>query len=798
MAEFEELRLTVSLVDNASAGLSRLRSEFGQLINTTNQMAAGITASTTAVVAFGNASATAAPQVRAANVQMRELQRAATDTGRALSQMGMLAKQGFSGMPQMAILLWDASRGVSQMAQGMAAISPTARVATLALGGITLGVVAVGAAAIAYGVSVFRMAKEMDALEKTSKTLGISFATLKGAQDQAKAVGESADTVTRNFQGIQAAQLDLFNRNSQLKNKLLTQGVGEEWIKAFSTAEPREAFNMIRSFSKRLEKSLTDQGWTTSAAAAMAAQFAQEFGVTVGDLPELKPLSPEAAADMERVKVLSVEVMEVWNPLSVKLEKMALEGLHEELPYLVEALKHTDAIIEQIKIEMRTVGQVFKTIKWVFDMINHPIDTLTKLSEDQETKDKIVDFLDPAIRRHLAPVTRKPGGAQKFADIGPSGGGGEPDWAGGGGGRDWSWMRRSENIEDRRDEAQSPEGLLADATENDVTETGKLTQQLARLNSFFDRQEAQSLGGGGTGAGGGSGGGGSGLALFGGGAAFSGGGGNYGGASRGERGGGGSRSGDSAAPAETSRATVTGAQDSSARYGDTPMRTSGARGKINDNDLYKNLYNNVPSELIGVVPKDGARFGIKTGSREEWAKLQFKLAQQESGGSTTPASEAGHTGTAGLYQFEQKDLDRWGGKGKVTDPNAQIRAMNNVFKKKIIEDNAIGGQDSWPGRSNYGAGAYFGPLRDAGVNRGRIARHEAAGERVAAANRAELDRASTTTANNPSVTGGLKAEVDAPAGTKVEVSGTGPFKNTETTRRIGPTVERAAELAKAN
>ena len=39
-------------------------------------------------------------------------------------------------------------------------------------------------------------------------------------------------------------------------------------------------------------------------------QFAKEFGVTVGDLPELKPLSPEATADMERIKALSVEVME--------------------------------------------------------------------------------------------------------------------------------------------------------------------------------------------------------------------------------------------------------------------------------------------------------------------------------------------------------------------------------------------------------------------------------------------------------------------------------------------------------
>ena len=172
------------------------------------------------------------------------------------------------------------------------------------------------------------------------------------------------------------------------------------------------------------------------------------------------------------------------------------------------------------------------------------------------------------------------------------------------------------------------------------------------------------------------------------------------------------------------------------KFADVPaLKGQGPEGTLNKDVLYKTLYNNVPNELIGKEPKDGARFGITTGSREEWAKLQFKLAQQESGGRANPPPEPGHHGTAGLFQMEQKDITYWGGKGSsVTNPNDQIRAMNNVFKKYILRDNAIGGQESWPGRDNYGAGAFFGPLRDAGPNLGKIAGREREGAAVVTRN----------------------------------------------------------------
>ena len=66
------------------------------------------------------------------------------------------------------------------------------------------------------------------------------------------------------------------------------------------------------------------------------------------------------------------------------------------------------------------------------------------------------------------------------------------------------------------------------------------------------------------------------------------------------------------------------------KFADTgELKGTGAHGTLNPDALYKTLYNNVPDNLIGHVPKDGAKFGITTGSRQEWAKLQFKLAMQE-------------------------------------------------------------------------------------------------------------------------------------------------------------------------
>ena len=224
MAEFEELRLTVNLVDSASVGLQRVRAEIGQLTQSAQTMTTGLVSATTGLTNFASGVGNAQPKMRSLNTEMREMQRHAAETGRALSAMGTAAQQGFAGMPQIALSLYDAAGGVRGLGEAMKSLTPVARMSTQALIGVGIGVVAVGAAVAAYGVSVFRLAKDMDQLNRTARTMGMSFAELKNAQDQAKAFGGSAEMMVRTFQGVQAAQLDLYKSNSRAEAEAGQQG----------------------------------------------------------------------------------------------------------------------------------------------------------------------------------------------------------------------------------------------------------------------------------------------------------------------------------------------------------------------------------------------------------------------------------------------------------------------------------------------------------------------------------------------------------------------------------------------
>lgn len=112
------------------------------------------------------------------------------------------------------------------------------------------------------------------------------------------------------------------------------------------------------------------------------------------------------------------------------------------------------------------------------------------------------------------------------------------------------------------------------------------------------------------------------------------------------------------------------------------------------------------SKLQGVVPKDAAKWGIKTGSAEEWAALSVAVAQQES--SFNPYAPNG-----GLNQFNADDLARYGLRGRaVTDVDAQGQALVNQWAGSIPKDNVIAG--AGPDGKWGGATRYFGSMRRRG------------------------------------------------------------------------------------
>jgi hypothetical protein len=133
-------------------------------------------------------------------------------------------------------------------------------------------------------------------------------------------------------------------------------------------------------------------------------------------------------------------------------------------------------------------------------------------------------------------------------------------------------------------------------------------------------------------------------------------------------------------------------------------------GQVNSSDLYntyKEKFKNSP--LNGYVPKDGAQWGIKTGSPDEWARLATATSKQESGLNANVG--------AGLNQFTTSDLRRYGVGGNVNDPNAQVDALVSQWSKHIKQDGVVSQPAPGnPGTGNawLGAGRYFGSMRDKG------------------------------------------------------------------------------------
>lgn len=88
----------------------------------------------------------------------------------------------------------------------------------------------------------------------------------------------------------------------------------------------------------------------------------------------------------------------------------------------------------------------------------------------------------------------------------------------------------------------------------------------------------------------------------------------------------------------------------------TPVDTlkAGDRNRVDPVALYSYLLGKFSnSGLVGYVPPDGARWGIKTGSAAEWAAFGLAVAKQESDLNATSYNAADPGGSVGLFQFGQ-------------------------------------------------------------------------------------------------------------------------------------------------
>jgi len=114
------------------------------------------------------------------------------------------------------------------------------------------------------------------------------------------------------------------------------------------------------------------------------------------------------------------------------------------------------------------------------------------------------------------------------------------------------------------------------------------------------------------------------------------------------------------------------------------------------------------SGLEGLVPEDAARYGIKTGSAEEWASLMKGIAERES---SYNAGARGDSGAShGLFQLSPQDAVTYGIRKtpftdkELADPDFNAR-MAVIIAAKRARAGGIGGREGmakyWAGRKGY-------------------------------------------------------------------------------------------------
>ena len=88
--------------------------------------------------------------------------------------------------------------------------------------------------------------------------------------------------------------------------------------------------------------------------------------------------------------------------------------------------------------------------------------------------------------------------------------------------------------------------------------------------------------------------------------------------------------------------------------GERRSSKAGTGDRVDPQELYSYLQKKfTDSGLVGYVPPDGERWGIKTGSAAEWAAFGLAVARQESGFNAKSYNPHDPGGSAGIFQFGQ-------------------------------------------------------------------------------------------------------------------------------------------------
>jgi len=151
---------------------------------------------------------------------------------------------------------------------------------------------------------------------------------------------------------------------------------------------------------------------------------------------------------------------------------------------------------------------------------------------------------------------------------------------------------------------------------------------------------------------------------------------------------------------------------------DGELLAEGSQTRVDPKKLYAYTRDKVAnSSLNGFVPKDGAKYGIRKGTPDEWARYFTYLAKLESSYRTTTVGDVGRFvgNSNGLFQLSPKDATNYRFQkrpytiSQLRDPEFNTDAAIKIHEHWMRRDGVISGRAS--NGAVRGAARYWGPLR---------------------------------------------------------------------------------------
>ena len=301
MAEQEELRLTVNLADNASAGLAKLNEEIKQLGSGAGQ---------------------------------QHIEKFKRETGEITGKV-----------KQMGAEIGEAYKGLGMLRSG------------LALG--AAGIALFGLEIARQSKALVEYADKIRALNQAARAIGVNPGQFKDIQEQLKVFGISGETAAASIAAVSGKIADLQRQSSQLRLELLKNaGPDRELIQNMNAYLDRltnaktiaQRLNVIREGGLQVEANALRKGASEQEAADRKRQFyqMQGYNALLENAGKLEELSAEEQKRANQRSKEAEDLANQWGKVTGKYETLVEKMQQPFVPYLTTALKMAEGVLDAI------------------------------------------------------------------------------------------------------------------------------------------------------------------------------------------------------------------------------------------------------------------------------------------------------------------------------------------------------------------------------------------------------------------------------------------------------------------